>query len=178
MFVAERMVQRFLIFPAWFDDRLACARHAHVPISSLGMDALTTMIDVTFARALQHNRHLLWASEGTTPDLGGAEVDQHQHGIWSDKLQEPVVNHPGAYRSVCVELDVYGLAVAAIMNSSLLDAEGLTGVAVTGNTAAAKAAAGQGVHQQSAADGMMDVDGFENLGTDGNHQPLNVFYAR
>jgi DNA polymerase epsilon subunit 1 len=55
------------------DDRMACARHAHVPVASLGRDACTTMIDVAFARSLQHNRHLLWASEGAVPDLGGAE---------------------------------------------------------------------------------------------------------
>ena len=26
--------------------------------------------------------------------------------VWSDVLSEPVINNPGAYRSVCVELDV------------------------------------------------------------------------
>jgi DNA polymerase epsilon subunit 1 len=79
MFIAERMIQRFLIFPSWIDDRLACSRHAHVPLCNLGRDVLTTMIDVSFARALQHNRHLLWSSEGVTPDLGGAEVDQYRY---------------------------------------------------------------------------------------------------
>lgn len=32
-----------------------------------------------------------------------------------------MINSPGVYRSVCVEVEVYGLAVAAIMCSSLLD---------------------------------------------------------
>jgi len=32
-----------------------------------------------------------------------------------------VINSPGVYRSVCVEVEVYGLAVAGIMCSSLLD---------------------------------------------------------
>ena len=70
LFCAERMVQRFLIFPRWFDDRLTAARYAHIPLCNLGTDALTTMIDVTFSRQLLHNRHLLWCSEGTGPDLG------------------------------------------------------------------------------------------------------------
>ena len=56
------------------------------------------------SHASQHNRHLLWASEGRYPDLGGAEADEH--AVWSDALSEPVINVPGAYRSVCVELDV------------------------------------------------------------------------
>ena len=28
------------------------------------------------------------------------------YSVWSDVLSEPVINNPGAYRSVCVELDV------------------------------------------------------------------------
>jgi len=70
LFCAERMVQRFLIFPRWFEDRLTAARYAHIPLCNLGTDALTTMIDVTFSRQLLHNRHVLWCSEGTGPDLG------------------------------------------------------------------------------------------------------------
>ena len=101
----------------------------------------------------------------------GYGQDQHQHGIWSDALKEPTVNHPGAYRSVCVELDVYGLAVAAIMNSALLDAEGLTGVSVTGGggrhgAAAAAADAGDPSGVPGGAGNGYDSDG-----------PVNTFYA-
>ena len=28
------------------------------------------------------------------------------YSVWSDVLSEPLINNPGAYRSVCVELDV------------------------------------------------------------------------
>ena len=35
---------------------MACARHAHIPLCNLGRDALTTLIDVTFARTLQVGR--------------------------------------------------------------------------------------------------------------------------
>jgi hypothetical protein len=120
------------------------------------------MIDVAFARQLQHNRHLLWASEGTHPDLGGAEADEHF--LWSDPLKEPVVNHPGAYRTICVELDVsytimyysnstclpicllqiYGLAICAIQNSVSLDGEGLTAVTVSSDTNSGNAFAEEG----------------------------------
>lgn len=71
---------------------------------NLGADVCTTMIDVAFARQLQHNRHLLWASEGLHPDLGGSEGDEQFS--WSDPLKEPVVDNQGVYRSICVELDV------------------------------------------------------------------------
>eukprot|EP01038_Epipyxis_sp_PR26KG_P011543 gene11543-15462_t len=119
LFVAERMIQRFLIFPRWFEDRLVCSRYAQIPVCNLGADSLTTMIDVIYSRHLVHNRHALWASEGSMPDLGGAELEDR--AIWSDPLTEPIINNPGVYRNVCVELDVYGLAVCSIMSSVLLD---------------------------------------------------------
>jgi hypothetical protein len=142
MFAAERMVQRFLIFPRWFDDRLACARYSHIPLCNLGPDALTTVIDVVFSRQLTHNRHLLWASEGTnSPDLGkGADSGQELLDIWSEALKEPVINVPGVYRGACVELDLYGLAVCAIMSSGELDAEGLTTLAMAPSSGGANAA--------------------------------------
>ena len=68
--------RRYLHFPDWFEDRLECARYAHVPVANLGSDATMSMADVIFARQLVHNRHLLWASEGSLPDIGGAEMDQ------------------------------------------------------------------------------------------------------
>ena len=58
MFVAERMIQRYLIFPRWFSDRLQSARYALVPVCNLGTDALTTILDVVYARQLVHNRYV------------------------------------------------------------------------------------------------------------------------
>jgi hypothetical protein len=85
VFVTERMIQRFLIFPRWFDNRLKSSRHAHIPVCNLGNDALTTIIDVALARQLMHNRHVLWAtSRRNTPDLGGSEKDEHM--FWSESL--------------------------------------------------------------------------------------------
>lgn len=141
MFAAERMMQRYLIFPRWFDDRLNCSRYSCIPICNLGNDALTTMMDVLFARQLTHNRHLLWASDSGSgaPDLGkGADSNSQLDllDIWSENLEEPIVNVPGVYRNVCVELDLFGLAVCAIMSSGELDAEGLTAVTMTSTAAA------------------------------------------
>ena len=57
-----------------------------------------------------------------------------------------MINDSGVYRSVCVEMDVFGLAVCAIMNSGQLDAEGLTSLTVsvadmTANSSGGKTAA-------------------------------------
>jgi hypothetical protein len=120
------MIQRFMFFPDWYEDRLGCARYAHIPLGNLGNDVTMTMADVLFARQLEYNRHLLWAAEGPLPDLGGSENDLQN--VWSDILTESIIQESGVYRSACVELEVFGLVVGAIMGSSILDAEGITSV--------------------------------------------------
>lgn len=131
IFAAERMVQRFLIFPRWFEDRLRCARFAQMPVCNIQNDAVTSMTDVLFARQLHQHRHLLWASEASNiPDVGqGVNGGSDIWYVWSDPLPEPVINNVGVYRTFVVELDLYGLAVCAIMNSAELEAEGVVNMA-------------------------------------------------
>jgi hypothetical protein len=117
---ARTVIERYLQVPSWMRQRLQCARYAHVPLGNLGDDPVCTMVDVSFARLMQHNRHLLWASESGHADLGGAEGDEND--IWADEDRPEPVRVPGAYRSVCVELDVLNLCVDAIVASSQLDA--------------------------------------------------------
>jgi len=132
-FISERMVQRFLMFPAWFNSRLQCARAAQVPVANLRADERMTMSDLCYARMLKHNRHILWASEAAVPDLGGAEGDQHD--VWSDKMVEPIINEPSCYRTISIELDIQCLAIQAIDQASSLDASELTTVSTyDGNT--------------------------------------------
>ncbi len=133
-FTCSRLVQRFLIFPSWFADRLHSARHALVPVCNLGPDALTTIIDVVYSRQLVHNRHLLWCSEGNnTPDIGDSANCVGSAGAELDDLgaTDVLVSHSGVFRDVCIELDLYGLAVCSIMSSGELDAEGFTALNVS-----------------------------------------------
>ena len=126
--LAKTVIERFLEYPENFATRLEYSRFAHVPVCNLGSDPHNTIIDVLFGRKLQQHNHLLWASESSIPDLGGAETDEY--GAWNDEIIEQSKNFPGAYRSICVELDMSGLVISAIINSSSLDAEGLTSVKV------------------------------------------------
>lgn len=118
-FAAERMIQRYRYFPEWFHDRIEASRFAQIPVSNLGVDAIITMTDVLFGRKLESSRHLLWASEGHLPDLGGAEEDDY--AAWIDPLHEPTLNLPGAYRTISVELDLFGIDICAIMSSTQLE---------------------------------------------------------
>ena len=163
MFAAERMIQRFLIFPIWFNDRLECSRYAGIPLCNLQSDALTTILDVSFGRQLQQSRHLLWIQEGNKyPDLGSSSIgcvgnssnsggteDELLWEIWSDRLEEPVINEPGVYRTMSVELDVYAMAICAIMNSLDLDET-------------------MSLHNQSAASATAGQVGVKAKGSNGN----------
>ncbi|CAN0492751.1 unnamed protein product, partial [Hapterophycus canaliculatus] len=68
---------RFFIAPRWLADRLLCARYAHLPLANIGADAPCAMADAFYGRLLRHNRHVLWASETSRPDLGGTEGDDN-----------------------------------------------------------------------------------------------------
>ncbi len=99
-------------------------------------------MDVRVIRQLQLSRHALWATESSrSPDLGEGGSSGGSalmaRSLFSDPLQEPTVNNPGFYRGICIELDVFGLCVCAILGSGLLDTEGMT--AGTGASAAGNA---------------------------------------
>ncbi len=121
-FAAQRMLRRLSMVEAWFQDRILSARYAHIPIGNLGDDAPVSMADVMFARQLDHNRCVSWASPLPWPDLGGAEQDNYS--LWADDLSSPTLSVPGAYRTVCIEMSIFGLSVGSIMASGELEGGG------------------------------------------------------
>jgi len=114
------------------------ARYAKVPLGNLGTDAIITTYDVMFARILQKNRTLLWASgKAGCPDTGLSSlsimpgstvmglIDDNSNGldsndIWGEENENisPVVAYPGAYRSICAEIDIHNLAIAALSEAN------------------------------------------------------------
>ncbi|CAN0259468.1 unnamed protein product, partial [Hapterophycus canaliculatus] len=42
--------------------------------------------------------------------------------IWAEDLASPTILQPGAYRSICIELEIHGLAVGSVIASSQLEA--------------------------------------------------------
>ncbi|KAL3782437.1 hypothetical protein HJC23_006010 [Cyclotella cryptica] len=121
-----------------YPKRVSSSRFAQIPIGNLSSDENSTIFDVLYARSLSKSRSVLWASDiPSSPDLGlsalslvgktgtGAfrpvETACNDNDIWSDDdaLVSPVILKPGAYRCVCVELDVFDLCIAALTDSSL-----------------------------------------------------------
>jgi DNA polymerase epsilon subunit 1 len=110
-----------------------------MPISNIGDDFAVDMADIFYSRLLRHNKHLLWISPSSLPDLGGAEMDNNHDvamqggsltGMTNAKSKNDAAAssggnlhlcNPGAYRSVCIELQVDNLAVATIIQASKLE---------------------------------------------------------
>lgn len=123
------------------------SRYAKIPVGNLGTDATIMAYDVMLARFLQKNRALLWcSSKAGCPDIGldslslapgssittlanGQSKELDSNDIWGDENDNasPAVSYPGAYRSVCAEIDIHYLAIAALSDSRVAGASGKVG---------------------------------------------------
>ena len=139
--------------PGWLAERRTLGAFGNVPLGNLGAAPLVTVADAVFGRELRKHRHVLWASEADAPDLGGPRYGSSSIGDDDDELpivfrdfhrvgsvissrskaqkadapstsKRGVVEHPGAYRTVSVKLDVFGSCVNAVMVSDALDDAG------------------------------------------------------
>jgi DNA polymerase epsilon subunit 1 len=74
--------------------------------------------DMFYARHLKKQNFVLWCSPTDKPDLGGKEADDNRLNTEAeDSNLSIVVNSPGAYRSVCVEIELDALAVNTLLQS-------------------------------------------------------------
>lgn len=125
-YAARRMVGHLLNVDRWLRERLLLARYADVPFCNIESDFPIFLSDLFYARKLQSNDMLLWLSLSDRPDLGGREADENYH--FSEELQNPEINNPGAYGNICVQLDIANLAVSSLLRSNLINVlEGSTG---------------------------------------------------
>lgn len=81
----------------------------------LSADARSFSMDILLQRKLLQTGHLSWLSQSPKPDFGGLLfVD---NGV-TEELKNPELCVPGMHRTVCVELQVMGLAVNTVLESS------------------------------------------------------------
>lgn len=122
-FIAKRLVTHYLYLGAWIQHLTLLARYGDVPLCNLESDDPRYLIDISYARRLQQNNVVLWWSTGPQPDHAGYENDDVLGAL--DKVDMPSINTPGAYPTVCIELDVRNLAINTILTSSIInDLEG------------------------------------------------------
>lgn len=132
----QRIVSRRLFgmqasLDAWLEHRLSLARYAHIPLGNFlegSDDAYAQVTDVFFARALVKSGHLLWwrnessCSASAAPTSSSSALDAYE-----TVEAAPSISAPSFYRTVCVEADLTGLAINAIMEHASIAAEELSG---------------------------------------------------
>lgn len=113
-----------------FPKRASYARFGNIPIANLGEDENIILYDINLARQLRKSRSLLWSSVAQgSPDLGiglaeAGETpiessDELTASMWGEvEVRNPVLRNPGSYRTLCAEIDVHNLAIAALTDST------------------------------------------------------------
>ncbi|KAL3214747.1 hypothetical protein MRX96_034723 [Rhipicephalus microplus] len=121
------MIRHYLNVETILTTMLEQCRYFHVPLGNLPKDAIMFGCDLFYARHLQRQNFVLWCSETDRPDLGGKEADDNCLLAEADMTSVSEVNNPGAYMTVCVEMDLNGLAVTTILQSqNLTELEGVS----------------------------------------------------
>lgn len=120
---AKKIVLQYFGLGKWLNHLLQLSRYGGVPLCNLKCDDVRYLIDINYSRRLRASNIVLWWSEGPLPVEGGSEKD----GVLKemDALDLPVVNNPGMYNNICVELSIRNLSVNTILTASLInEAEG------------------------------------------------------
>lgn len=127
----RRLLMQFSMVDHWLAGQLDTARYARVPLGNLPTDYPIAVHDLFFARALRQQNHLWWVSSSARPDLGGREDDDNRLLAEMDEDHALQLNEPGVYKTMCVSLDLAGLAVNTVLQSAHInDIEGASSTAV------------------------------------------------
>jgi len=118
-FAARLITQRFIITVDMVHERVNLARYSLLPLCNMDKDAFLFILDALFARTLSVNRHLIWYSDSTQPDLGGNEEKDFRL-YYQAELENPEIVQKGFYRRYCAEIDILMLEVNTIVQADFL----------------------------------------------------------
>ncbi|CAL8111322.1 unnamed protein product [Orchesella dallaii] len=114
---SKALLKHFLRFRTILEATIDQSRYLQIPVGNLPMDTILTGCDVLFARHLIKNNYVLWCSSTDRPDLGGKEADDNRLVTEFEEHNNIVINNPGFYQTVCIELELDGLAVNTLLQS-------------------------------------------------------------
>lgn len=123
----------FFMIIVSYPKRVAYARYGYVPIGNLGTDEHMALFDTGLLRLIERNSALSWASYVRgIPDHGKELVSSSggvytnssstcQVDLWDDDdvLISPVIRRPGVYRTVCAEIELQDLIIAALSDAAV-----------------------------------------------------------
>ncbi|GAB6019923.1 hypothetical protein CHUAL_001454 [Chamberlinius hualienensis] len=115
---AKLMFQEFLTTDSKLMVMTEQSRYFHIPVGNMPNDATLFGADLFLARHLKKHNNVWWCSTTDRPDLGGKEADDNRLFAEFEDNVGIEINNPGAYNSVCVELDIESLAVNALLMSN------------------------------------------------------------
>ncbi|GFR70989.1 DNA polymerase epsilon catalytic subunit A-like, partial [Elysia marginata] len=115
---SRRMLQHYLNSNIYIQSLLEQARYLHVPVGNVPSDIALFGCDLFLARLAIKHSHILWASPTHRPDLGGKEADDNRLCMELEESSVVDINNPGAYSTVCVDLELTSLAVNTIVESA------------------------------------------------------------
>jgi DNA polymerase epsilon subunit 1 len=125
---ARYMLRHFIKSDAYLQATIEQCRYFHVPVGNLPRDNTSFGADLFYARHLRKQNFVLWCSPTDKPDLGGKEADDNRLLTETDDSLSVMVNSPGAYGTVCVEIELDALAVNTLLQSHHVnDIEGTAG---------------------------------------------------
>lgn len=75
--ISKRMIQQYLNSYTTLNDFWAISEYIGIPAGNLSDDISTYALDVLYARALQQQNFILWASPSDRPDFGGKESNDY-----------------------------------------------------------------------------------------------------
>jgi len=114
----KNMTERFTDVEEWVESQVNTSRYSLIPLCNLGEDNIS-IIDTLYSRSLHKNKHLLWYSDTSLPDLGGNE-DRNCRIQIQEEIENPELNKPGFYRTYVVEIELGNLALNTIFQSEFL----------------------------------------------------------
>ena len=114
----RRMVAHYFNLNEFLVDRIELSRYADVPICNIENDYTLFVNDLFFARRLVQSDVVLWYSQSDKPDLGG--VEQQESYLSQEMPVNPEINSDIACHTICVELDIWDLALNTVLQSALL----------------------------------------------------------
>ncbi|CAL1540665.1 unnamed protein product, partial [Lymnaea stagnalis] len=114
---SKRMLLHYVNSTIYIQSQLEHARYLHVPVGNLPQDLYLFGCDLFLARLAMKHNHILWASCTNRPDLGGKEADDNRLCMELEESSVVEINNPGAYSTVCVDVELTSLAVNTIVES-------------------------------------------------------------
>ncbi|KAH7700966.1 DNA polymerase epsilon catalytic subunit, partial [Aphelenchoides avenae] len=132
--VARRAIQHFFNSFIFLKDDWLKAQYMGIPVGNLPDDYASLALDMFYARSLQQNNCVLWASPSSRPDFGGKELDDLRLGNdWESasfaKNRGQVYNREAfEMQNVVVDVELGAVAVTALLQRTRIEeAEGMSG---------------------------------------------------